>query len=241
MKIYFFDTETTGNTTTDLLCQLAVKEQGIAEPLVNAMYKPSVVIPYECSMIHHISNKMVADKPAFKDAPEYNSLKELFESPDTIVVAHNAAFDEQILKNDGITPTNIICTFKVIRALDTDGMFPMHKLQYLRYALDMELHVPAHDAFADVLVLEQLFAYELKLAQEKWNMTEQEVLAEMMRISSEPITFKTIPFGKYNGKTIDEIAATDKGYLQWLLKQKQESPTNETDWIYTLEKALGLK
>ncbi len=238
MKIYFFDTETTGNTTTDYLCQLAVKEQGVAEPVVNAMYKPPVPIPFECSMIHHISNKMVADKPLFKGAPEYTSIKTLFESPDTIVVAHNAAFDEQILKNDDITSTNIICTFKVIRALDSEMKFPMHKLQYLRYALGMELDVPAHDAFADVLVLEQLFAYCLAQAQEKWSMNEKQAITEMMRITSEPITFKTIPFGKYNGKTVAEVAATDRGYLEWLLKQKRESPQNETDWIYTLEKAL---
>lgn len=241
MNIYFFDTETTGNTTTDHLCQLAVKEQGVTEPIVNAMYKPPVPIPFECSAIHHISNKMVADRPSFKDAPEYTDIKSLFESPDTICVAHNAAFDEQILKNDSINPTNVICTFKVIRTLDTDGKFSMHKLQYLRYALGMELDVPAHDAFADVLVLEQLFAYELAEGMKAWNMTEAEALQKMIQITREPLAIRGIDFGKYKGKTVAEVAQIDPGYLSWLLDQKKKSDVDETDWIYTLEKALGLK
>jgi len=241
MKIYFFDTETTGNGQSDFLCQLAVKERGVAEPLINALYKAPVPIPFECSAIHHISNKMVADRPLFKDAPEYAQIKELFESPDTIVVAHNAAFDEQILKNDGITPTNIICTFKGIRSLDTEGQFSMHKLQYLRYALDMELDVPAHDAFADVLVLEQLFEYELKQMMEKHALSEADALQKMIDLSSEALTIRTIDFGKHKGRTVAEVAATDPGYLSWLLDQKKQSDKDERDWIATLEKALGLK
>lgn len=241
MKIYFFDTETTGNTPTDYLCQLAIKERGVKEPLINALYKPPVPIPFECSAIHHISNKMVADRPAFKDAPEYAQIKALFESPDTIVVAHNAAFDVQILKNDGINPTNVICTFKTIRTLDTEGTFPMHKLQYLRYALEMELDVPAHDAFADVLVLEELFNYEVKESMARWNINESATLEKMISLSSEPLLIKAIDFGKHKGKTIAEVAATDPGYLSWLLDQKRTSDKDETDWINTLEKALGLK
>src|SRR4051812_43500118 len=102
MKIIFFDTETTGAGPKDFLCQLAILERGATTPIVDALYKPPVPIPFECSAIHHVSNKMVADRPAFKDAPEYAELKALLESEDTICVAHNAAFDNNILKNDGI-------------------------------------------------------------------------------------------------------------------------------------------
>ncbi|MDB5188410.1 MAG: Exonuclease RNase and polymerase [Candidatus Nomurabacteria bacterium] len=239
MKIIFFDTETTGNGTKDFLCQLAVKERGVAEPVVNAMYKPPVPIPFECSAIHHISNKMVADRPSFKDAPEYPALKALFESDDTICVAHNAAFDEQILKNDDIHIKNLLCTFKVIRELDTEGAFAMHKLQYLRYALDIELEVAAHEAFADVLVLEQLFEYELAKAMALWNCDEAAALEKMRVISTEPLAIRAFDFGKYKGKTIAEVAASDIGYLSWLLDQKKHSDKDERDWIYTLEKYIS--
>lgn len=239
MKIVFFDTETTGNGPGDYLCQLAILERGASTPIVDALYKPPVPIPFECSAIHHVSNRMVADRPAFKDAPEYASIKELIESDDTICVAHNAAFDNQILKNDGINIKNLLCTFKVIRELDTESQFTMHKLQYLRYALDIELDVSSHEAFADVLVLEKLFEYELEQAMTKWGCDEETALAKMMEITAEPLAIKTINFGKYNGKTIAEVAAMDIGYLSWLLDQKRKSDKDETDWIYTLEKYVS--
>ncbi len=238
MKIVFFDTETTGNGTADFLCQLAIKERGVKEPIVDALYKPPVPIPFECSAIHHISNKMVANRPAFKDAPEYGAIKVLLESPETICVAHNATFDTQILKNDDIAIKNLLCTFKTIRELDTEGRFAMHKLQYLRYALDMDLDVAAHEAFADVVVLEKLFEYELKDAMSKWQCDEETAIQKMIAITAEPLAIKTINFGKYNGKTIAEVAALDIGYLSWLLDQKRKSDKDETDWIYTLEKYI---
>lgn len=239
MKIIFFDTETTGNTPADYVCQLAIKERGVAEPILNALYKPPVTIPLECSMIHHITNKMVADRPAFKESAEYQSLKNLFEDENTICVAHNAPFDEQILKNDGIVIKNLLCTFKVIRELDSEGSFTMHKLQYLRYALDMELDVPAHDALADVLVLEQLFEYEVKEAMKTWACDEATAIKKMMTITAEPLAIRTIDFGKYKGKTVAEVATIDIGYLSWLLDQKRHSDKDERDWIYTLEKYVS--
>lgn len=238
MKLYFFDTETTGNTGKDYLCQLAIKELGVDTPVINATFKPPVPIPIECMMVHGITNKMVADRPYFDKSPEYKTIKALFEDPNNLFIAHNAAFDVQILKNDGITPANTICTFKVIRTLDSEGQFPMHKLQYLRYALEMDLDVPAHDAWGDVLVLEQLFLYELEQGKKLWNMDDEAVLTEMIRISAEPIAFRTFTFGKYNGKTIEEVAVSDRGYLQWLYEQKKQSEQDETDWLHTLEKFL---
>ncbi|MES2224934.1 MAG: exonuclease domain-containing protein [Patescibacteria group bacterium] len=236
MNIIFFDTETTGAGPNDYLCQLAIKQRGVAEPFVDAIYKTPVPIPFECSAIHHISNKMVADRPLFKESPEYAAIKALLEDENTICVAHNASFDDLILKNDDIQIKNLLCTFKTIRELDTDSRFAMHKLQYLRYALDIELDVSSHEAFADVLVLEQLFEYELKEAMQKWNCDEQAAIAKMIAITAEPLAIKTINFGKYNGKTIAEVATLDIGYLSWLLDQKRKSDRDETDWIYTLEK-----
>ncbi len=235
MRIVFFDTETTGNAKTDNLCQLAVKERGSPEPIINELFKPPMPIPIECSMIHHITNKKVADKPLFQESPRYEELKSLFEDEDTVIVAHNADFDAQMLKNDGISITNKLCTFKVIRELDGEGKFPMHKLQYLRYALDIELDVPAHDAMADVLVLEKVFEWELEQAKETWRLSEAETIKKMIEISARPFAFRHFDFGKHKGKTIAEVAATDKGYLTWLLEQKRQSPSDETDWIYTLE------
>jgi DNA polymerase III epsilon subunit-like protein len=238
MTIYFFDTETTGNTVEDRLIQLAIKERGVAKPVLNELFKPPMPIPHESSAVHHISNKKVETKSLFQESDHYQSLKEMFESSANIFVAHNVAFDQQMLLNENIKPTNTICTLKVARALDIKNTFTNYKLQYLRYALDMELEVPAHDALADVMVLEQLFEYLLKRIMLEQNIDEANAISKMMQITREPILMKTVEFGKHKGKTLQEISEIDKGYLQWLLAEKLKNPIGEEDWIYTLKHYL---
>lgn len=237
MKILFLDTETTGNSDKDRLCQLAVKEQQVDEPIVNALYKPPVPISIESMAIHHITERMVADRPAFKDAPEYVSLKDLLESEETVVVAHNAAFDLAMLAREGIMPRRSICTYKLAYALDPDDLLPNYRLQYLRYLLDLEVEGIAHDALGDVLVLEALFGRLAKKMEERHG-TEEAALEAMLTIGARPLLFTTIRFGKYNGKKIEEIIKTDRGYLEWLLREKRKDPAAEGDWIYTLEHYL---
>lgn len=238
MRILFFDTETTGNTPTDRIVQLAIKERGVATPIINELFKAPFPIPFEASAVHHISNKMVENKPAFKDSDRYREIKDLFESPDTIVVAHNSAFDVGMLVAEDIHPTNVICTYKTIHTIDEHGEFAQHKLQYLRYALDMELDVPAHDALADVIVLEQLFEYLLaRLIKD--GLTEQEALEKMEAISKEPMFMREFTFGKHKGVRVEEVAKIDRGYLSWLLTEKLKNPVGEDDWIFTLKKYLG--
>lgn len=238
MAIIFFDTETTGNAEHDRLCQLGIKERGVDGPRVNALYKPPLPISIESMAVHHITEKMVADKPLFTESPDYGDIKSLFEHPDTISVAHNAAFDVSMLGRERISPSRTICTYKVARALDPNDLIPKYQLQYLRYLLGIEIEAAAHDAFGDVLVLEALFERLLaKLAKQKGS--EQEALEEMLAISARPMLFSTIRFGKHNGERIVDIAKNDRSYLEWLLAQKKQTPEAEVDWIYTLEHYLN--
>lgn len=239
MRIIFFDTETTGKEVDDKLCQLAIAERGASTPTVNNLFNPGKPIPFEASAVHHISNTMVKDAPLFTEWSRYAEIKDLFEADNTIAVAHNARFDIDMLAHDAIVPKCHICTLKVVRALDSETKrFTNYKLQYLRYALGMELTVGAHDALADVIVLEQLFEFLLHTLQEK-GYDEVSALAEMERISNEPTLLTDIPFGKYRGKTLAEVARVDKGYLQWLLDQKLQQPQGEEDWIYSLRQYLS--
>ena len=236
MNIVFFDTETTGNQPEDFLCQIAWMQSGVMKA---GLFKPPHPIPAEASAIHHISNKMVADKPAFKDSPEWQEIKDLFESNDTVVIAHNAKFDIGMLEKEGIVPKNHICTLRVARAMDPEGKLANYKLQYLRYALDLDVDeaAAAHSADGDVLVLEKLFERLLKkLSEQKKG---DDPMKEMMEISNLPSLIKTIPFGKHIGKNIAEVAQIDRGYLEWLLAEKLKKPADEEDWIYTLKVSLG--
>ena len=247
-KLIFFDTETTGRDADDRLCQLAYKtgEESFCE-----LYNPGKKIPPDASAVHHISNKMVASKPAFTESKEYKRIKKLFEDKNNILIAHNAIFDVEMLKKEDINIPNFICTLRVARHLDKEGKIEKYNLQYLRYFLDIEVEAAAHDAMGDVVVMEKLFERlkdrmmaptEIGVPTEVGKeLTEEEVLEKMMDISSRPSLMRSFNFGKHVGKKLEEVLASDRGYLEWLLVQKTSSGQNEEDWIYTLKYHLNKK
>ncbi|MEK7219285.1 MAG: exonuclease domain-containing protein [Patescibacteria group bacterium] len=233
-KIVFFDTETTGNTDKDFICQIAYKN---GEENFTGLYRPPTKIPPEASAVHHISNKMVADKPSFHESGDLLKIKELFEN--SIVVAHNAAFDLMMLEKENIRPANFICTLRLARYLDKEGKIERYNLQYLRYLLDIEVDATAHDALGDVLVLEQLFERLKKKMMTEERLKESEAIEKMIEVSSHPSLLRIFGFGKHIGKKIEDVAETDRGYLEWLLAEKEKSDVLDEDWIYTLRHYLG--
>ncbi|MFA6325015.1 MAG: 3'-5' exonuclease [Candidatus Paceibacterota bacterium] len=248
-KIIFFDTETTGNTEKDFLCQIAYK---VNDESFVGFYRPPIKIPPEASAVHHITNKRLENEIPFNGSSDQAKIKELFEDKDSIVVAHNVQFDLMIIKKENIEPKNYICTLRLARYLDPEGKIEKYNLQYLRYLLDLDVEATAHDALGDVLVLEKLFdRLKTRLQQlcckhcgeEKIygaeHISDDEILEKMIEISSHPSLLHSISFGKHIGKKIEEIAKIDRGYLEWLLKQKLESDQIDEDWIYTLKYYLG--
>lgn len=158
-NLLFIDTETTGNTHDDRLCQIAyiLESENGTKTQFESLYNPGKKIPPEASAVTHITNKMVADKPLFQDSSDYPTIKKLVEDSQTIFIAHNAVFDIAMLRNDKIAVDKFICTLRIARHLDRDGKIPRYNLQYLRYFLEIEIDAPAHDALGDVLVLRELF------------------------------------------------------------------------------------
>ncbi|MDB4983852.1 MAG: exonuclease RNase and polymerase exodeoxyribonuclease, partial [Patescibacteria group bacterium] len=242
--LIFLDTETTGIGQDDRLCQLAFisKVDGEIIETYNELFNPGRKIPPEASAVTHITNKMVDDKPAFKDCDDFLRIKDLLEQENSVMVAHNAKFDLGMLAHENIHSKNYICTLKVARYLDADGKIPRYNLQFLRYFLEMEIDAQAHDALGDIKVLCELFprlyksmAKELGIeVAEDDTCCDPKVLEKMFEISSKPSMVTTFMFGKHVGKKVADVAATDKGYLQWLLEQKKQNPDEEEDWIYTL-------
>ncbi|MEI6280465.1 MAG: exonuclease domain-containing protein [bacterium] len=234
-KLIFFDTETTGNTEKDFLVQIAYKT---GDETFTGLYKPEMRIPPEASAVHHITNKMIADKPTFKGSADSIKIKKLFEDENSVVVAHNAPFDLMIMNKEGINPSKFICTLRVARHLDQEGKIDRYNLQYLRYYLDIEIEATAHDAMGDVLVLEKLFErLKNKLIKEE-NLSEDATIEKMIEISSHPSLLRSFNFGKHLGKKIEDVSKTDRGYLEWLLAQKLESDQIDEDWIFTLKHHL---
>ena len=136
------------------------------EEAFTEIYNPGMKIPPEASAVHHISNRMIEGKEKFSESKDYQKIKELFENPENVVVAHNAPFDLMIMKKENINPANFICTLRVARELDKEGKIDRYNLQYLRYLLDIDIVAQAHDALGDVMVLEKLLI-DLKLKLKK--------------------------------------------------------------------------
>lgn len=230
--LLFLDTETTGNEEKDKLCQLCYMYENI---MVNELFNPGIPISIESQAVHHITPKMIQNKPLFTESPTYTDLEKILEKEETILIAHNAKFDIGMLEKENLFVPAYIDTLRVARALDTKNSIPRYNLQYLRYYLEIDIEATAHDAMGDVLVLKELFKRLFDKIKSQENCTDDEVIEKMIEISSQPSLIHQFTFGKYTGKRIEEVAQSDRGYLEWMLNQKLQSETDEEDWIYTLQ------
>ena len=222
----FLDTETTGTGPDDRLCQLAFKPgQGT---IVNELFNPGRPIAIEAMAVHHITNEMVKDKPLFKGSAAYMQLCDLVADQNSIIVAHNAKFDISMLRNEGIDPPKVICTLKLARYLDKDGVIPQYNLQYLRYYLDLKVEAKAHDALGDIIVLEALFR---RIYARFESDDVKDIENEMIRISNTPILIARMPFGKHKGLLFSEIPTN---YLEWL-----DGTDLDEDMAHTVRHHLG--
>lgn len=234
--LIFIDTETTGTNNEDKLIQVAYRTTDGID--VNELYKPDQPIQIAAMAVHHITEKMVVDKPSFTDSNVYHDLKERFEKGH-IFVAHNARFDVDMIEKEGLRVGPVIDTLKVARYLDPESKIESYGMQFLRYLLGIEIEATAHDAWGDILVLEQVFYRMLKKIMDNGK-TKEEAIDYMLDISAKPILYRSINFGKYRGEKLENIAKSDPGYLKWLLTQKESSEDYDEDWIYTLKHYLHI-
>lgn len=243
-KILYFDTETTDIQSKDIVQLAVIKEDGVT---LNMFFNPLQKVSFSAMAIHHLTPEFLEKFQPFEDAKlpkdfndeefEGNTLKEYLEylSKEYIWVAHNAEFDAEVLKKKGISILKKICTFKLARNMfEQEGMdLESYSLQYLRYYLglykneDVE-HNTAHDALSDVYFVRDLFKY----IQENSKLS----IENMLQISKEPAYIRNIHFGKYAGRSLEDIAKEDREYLEWLL----ENITDKDDLQWNIERVLSM-
>lgn len=148
--LLFLDCETTGLDGSRLV-ELAWATEDA--PIQSLRVKPPVPIELEATVVNHITNRMVESLCTFEEHPSYKEIKDLIEA--STVVAHNASFDIGVLNREGIYPTHFIDTKRL--ATYTHPEIKKQNLQYLRYALDLDVEAQAHSAEGDVKVLKTLF------------------------------------------------------------------------------------
>ena len=224
MHPIFLDAETTGLGVDARLVQLAYKDSE-TNKVVDEIYLPPTDISFGSMAIHHITTEMVKDKPAFGESGDKTKLIEILK--DNYLVAHNAPFDINILKNEGVLTSHFIDTLRVAQHLiDSE----QHKLQYLRYSLDLKTkgEITPHDALGDILVLEALYYHLENVVKEKFGLeTQEEILKQMVELTNAQILIKAFAFGKYKDKTFEEVSKSDRGYLEWLVNSETSKPEME--------------
>lgn len=242
MNLIFLDTETTGLSPEDRVIQVAYKvrragSSDFADP-ISELFRPPLPINFEAMATHHITQAMVEERGAFVDS----EMRQFFlKHLDHIVVAHNAPFDLEMLKKEGVNFPNFIDTKKLAEHLLD---LPSSKLQYLRYALGLKVDgkSAAHSADGDVNVLEALFDHLFQVQGELLNTTNTEtILDRLTTLSSMPVLLKRFSYGKYYGDLIEEKVKSDRQYVEWMYNSESSKADNlqNNDLVFSLKHYLG--
>ena len=243
-KYILFDTETTGNQENDRIIQLGamiVHSKDNIE-VYDELCSTEIPISIEAMEVHNITPDIIKNKPSYKELAFTKKLEEL-NKKENYLIAHNISFDLGMLEKEGFeNQYTLIDTLRCAKHLLPDS--PYHRLQYLRYSLELYLSeaeeankldvtIKAHDAIGDVLVMKLLLSKLVTLAKEQF--PGENPMETLVKLTHTPVLIKIFKFGKYKGQEVSEIANTDKGYLQWM----QSNMDLDEDLSFTLNYYLG--
>lgn len=245
MKL-FFDTETTATPEKSaegdrIMIQVAGVLQKNDYDFINfeTLCKPPVQeISVSAMAMHNITPEDIELEYDFHDTYVYNTFSKI--PSDVCVIAHNAKFDIEVLKREGIDLSShpVIDTLKVARFLNDRQGLPWEScsLQYLKYffRLDREIEdlkkrlnvkkkLTAHDALSDVLDLMLLF----DKFKTEFNASEK----DMIELTKNPILLKYMPSGKDKGHELKEMPFNQ---LEWHSQNSYDENVR-----YTCSKILG--
>jgi exodeoxyribonuclease X len=226
------DTETSGFEDHDQIVELAVGWIDTDRPKFwcaeSWLVIPEVPISSSARAVHHITDDILHQSLAewltsFKkhrrpDGPMVGPPSDGSPRPD-VIVAHNAAFDLRLLRQSRVPlPTErVICTYRCSSAIWPEA--ENHKLQSLRYELDLKFDEPAglvaHRALYDVYTCRALLN----------KMLETFTVEELEKMTREPILLSSVRFGKHRGSRWRDL---DSGYLQWILTKDFDADARHT-------------
>ncbi len=239
-----FDTETTGAAQEDRVIQfgaIILNQKGELE-IYDELCSCEIPIKLEAMEVHNITPNMIEAKPKATQTEFYKRLNEL-NSSENFLIAHNINFDLEMIQKEGfINNFQLIDTLRCARHLFDN--LPYHRLQYLRYALELykieqseaeklNISIKAHDAIGDVLVMKLFLTKLVSKTRELFpNINHMQKLVEITQTS---VIVKTFKFGKYKGENIEEVAKKDANYLNWMRENMKDL---DEDMKFTLDKVL---
>lgn len=239
-----FDTETTGNQDQDRIIQVGAMIVHSKENIevFDELCSADVNISIEAMEVHNITPDVIENQPPFSETAFAKKVAELNQK-ENYLIAHNISFDLGMLEKEGFeNHYTLIDTLRCAKHLLPEA--PYHRLQYLRYALELyktegveadkqNITIKAHDAIGDVLVMKLLLSQLVRLTQE--NYTGVNPMQKLAELTQTPVMMKTFKFGKYKGREIAEVSGEDMGYIKWM----RNNLDLDEDMMFTLDYYLA--
>ena len=209
MRWLLVDTETTGISAEDKVCEMAYVEIDDAFNVIrsgNSLINPGIPIHYAASSINGITDVMVKDAPTLDDymLSEGSPLQ-----GEVTLIAHNLDFDFRFLKQYADEGVGKLCTLKCARVLYPEAA--NHKQGTLAAMLGIQVaREKAHSADGDLDVLLQLLQCLCRDAGTD--------LYGLLEVQRRPRPISKMPFGKHKGVPLAELP---NNYIFWLLNKAE--------------------
>jgi DNA polymerase-3 subunit epsilon len=225
--IVFFDLETTGiNIATDRIVEIAILKVNMDGSEESYCYKvnPEMPIPKVTSEIHGIYDEDVKDAPTFKELAK--KLAKIMEGCD-IAGFNSNKFDVPLLAEEFIR-ADVDFDMKKRKFVDVQTIF--HKMEKrtlsaaYKFYCDKDLD-NAHSAEADTKATYEVLKAQLDRYKELENSIE--FLNEFSsfnrnadfigRIIFDDKGVEVFNFGKYKGRSVEEVLSKDPAYYGWMM------------------------
>ena len=244
-KYVLFDTETTGAGENDRIIQVGAMVVHSKDEIevYDELCFADIPISIEAMEIHNITPDVIENQPPYNEL-EFSKKLEAYNQEENYLIAHNINFDLAMVEKEGFENAyTLIDTLRCAKHLLPDS--PYHRLQYLRYALELYktegaeadklgVTIKAHDAIGDVLIMKLLLSKLVLLAKEQFP-EDKNPMQTLAKLTTTPVLIKTFKFGKHKGKEVADVAKEDTGYLKWM----QGNMEMDEDLAFTLDYYLG--
>lgn len=226
--IVFFDLETTGiNIIYDRIVEISYLKIYPNGKEISTTYlvNPGMPIPAASTEIHKITDEMVADKPTFKEIAKI--IAKDIEGCD--IAGYNSnRFDVPLLMEE-ILRAGVDIDLSNRKFVDVQTIFHKKEQRTLSAAYQFYCNkelLGAHGAEADTRATYEVLKGQLDMYEDLEN--DIEFLAKFTtqnknvdfagRIVYDDKGVEVFNFGKYKGRSVEEVFKTDIGYYSWMMQ-----------------------